>query len=138
MKIRKSILMDILIYGGSIFILLAIVGFFMMKGTPPQNVEQLKASAVKMDGDVQVVTLKVKGGYWPQNVEAKAGVKTVLVLETQNTFDCSAAVVIPALNVNEILPTNGKREIPLNVQSAGSQIQGSCSMGMYGFTIRFI
>lgn len=129
--------MDILIYGGSIFLLLAIVGLFIMKGTPPQNVEQLKASAVRMDGDVQVITIKVKGGYWPQNIEAKAGVKTVLVLETQNTFDCSAALVIPKLSINEVLPTTGKREIPLDVQSPGSEVQGSCSMGMYGFIIKF-
>ena len=67
---------------------------------------------------------------------AKAGIPTVLRINTDGTFDCSAAVRIPALSVSEILPNSGVKEIDLGTPNVGT-LDGNCGMGMYPFEIVF-
>jgi plastocyanin domain-containing protein len=89
-----------------------------------------------VDG-VQIVEIKAKGGYSPRRSVAKAGVPTTLRMKTSGTFDCSGALVIPAINYQDNLPMSGNTDISLPAQSAGKTIQGFCSMGMYSFEIDF-
>jgi len=91
---------------------------------------------VSMVDGKQVVEIKAKGGYIPEKSIAKAGVPTVLRINTQGTFDCSASVRIPSMNISEILPNSGVKDIDLGIQKAGT-LQGSCGMGMYPFEIVF-
>lgn len=88
-----------------------------------------------VDG-VQIVEIKAKGGYQPRNSVAKAGVKTILRINTKGTFDCSSAIRIPSLNVDQILPPSGTTDIELGIQNPGI-LRGSCGMGMYPFSITF-
>jgi plastocyanin domain-containing protein len=76
-------------------------------------------------------------GYAPDVVHAKAGVPVKLRLVSQNVRSCSRAFIIPALGVQEILPATGETVIEIPAQEAGSQMQFSCSMGMYGGVIVF-
>ncbi len=93
--------------------------------------------AVRIEGGKQVITLRAKGGYRPREVVAKAGVPTVLNMVTEGTFDCSSALLIPALGYRNNLPPSGETVIDIPSQKPGAEIIGTCSMGMYGFTIRF-
>lgn len=86
----------------------------------------------------QTVEILAKGGYYPASVEAKSDMPTVLKMKTSGTFDCSAALTIPALGYREILANNGETLIDIPAQAPGSVIDGICSMGMYSFQIRFI
>ncbi len=58
-------------------------------------------------------------------------------MNTKNTYDCSAALVVKAANFREVLPENGTTEIDLGTPKAGEKIPGMCSMGMYNFSIIF-
>ncbi len=58
-------------------------------------------------------------------------------MNTENTYDCSSAVVIRAANYRSSLPQTGKTEIDLGTPKAGEKIPGTCSMGMYNFSIIF-
>jgi plastocyanin domain-containing protein len=51
----------------------------------------------------QVIEILARGGYSPRKTVAKAGVPTILRVKTQNTYDCSSALVIPALNYRKFL-----------------------------------
>lgn len=84
----------------------------------------------------QIIEIKAKGGYIPRISTAQAGLPTVLRFNTNGTFDCSASVRIPQMNIFEVLPNSGKKDIDLGVAKEGS-IQGSCGMGMYPFEIKF-
>jgi plastocyanin domain-containing protein len=94
------------------------------------------AISLHPDG-TQVVTILAKGGYQPRLIKARAGVDTVIQIETRGTFDCSAALVIPTLGVREFLPPTGIRSFPVPAQEPGTTLDGSCSMGMYGFRVMF-
>lgn len=92
------------------------------------------ASNVHIVDGVQKIDLTAKGGYLPKVSTAKAGIPTVLSVDTNGTFDCSSALRIPSLKVSESLPMTGTTEIALGTLSPGV-IHGSCGMGMYPFEI---
>lgn len=76
-----------------------------------------------------VVTV-TPGDYSPANLAIKAGVPTTLVFRSENARGCVAALVIPDLDVETVLPENGDITIDLGTPEAGS-IDYSCAMGMY-------
>ncbi len=102
-----------------------------------QETSTLGATVVNYE-DKQIVELTAKGGYSPAIVQASANKGTVLRVKTNNTFDCSSALSIPSLGINKMLPPTGSTDINIGAQQAGTQIDGTCSMGMYNFSIKFI
>lgn len=84
----------------------------------------------------QIIEIQAKGGYTPRKSIAKAGIPTILRMNTSGTFDCSSSVRIPSLNIFKSLPQSGSTDIDLSAQNAGT-INGSCGMGMYPFEITF-
>ena len=105
--------------------------------TVNQNTTATTASGVSEQEGKQYIDVKAKNGFTPGVVTAKANTNTILRVSTQNTFDCSSSIVIPKLGVSKVLPTTGKTEIDLGSQKPGTEIQASCSMGMYRLTIKF-
>jgi len=95
------------------------------------------ASGVSIENGVQIVDIRAKGGYVPRKSIAKAGIPTLIRFNTSGTFDCSAIVRIPSMNINKTLPPTGKTEIDIGIQSEGV-FRGSCGMGMYPFEIEFL
>jgi len=97
--------------------------------TTPTNVSSL-------DGK-QTIEISAKGGFSPRDVTAKADTPTTLKIKTSGTFDCSSSVRIPKLGYQTNLPPSGETVVDVPPQKAGSTLTGTCSMGMYSFTIRF-
>lgn len=93
---------------------------------------------IEVRDGVQYVHISALGGYAPRVNKAQAGIPTKLVMETKNTFDCSASFKIPEIGYQKILPQNSNTEIDLGIKNAGEKITGLCSMGMYSFYIEFI
>ncbi len=131
----------------TIYLFLFIIGiiiFLFYKGvsTKPSEikVEQTEvlgeSRQVETEG-VQYLDITAKGGYSPTVVNAKAGVETILRIKTSSTFDCSSAFSIPKLGIRKNLPPSGSTEIALGIQSKGTKLLGTCSMGMYSFNMIF-
>jgi uncharacterized protein len=93
-------------------------------------------TAENPDGS-QSLAVFARGGYFPVTENGKAGVPSVLRIYTNKTYDCSRAFLIPALKVRKTLPAEGVTEILIPAQAKGSTLFGTCSMGMYSFTIVF-
>ncbi|MGH3585574.1 MAG: cupredoxin domain-containing protein, partial [Pseudonocardia sp.] len=74
------------------------------------------------------------GRYQPANLALDAGVETTVVFRAQDAFGCVAALVVPSLGVQTVLPENGDTPIDLGVLQPG-RIDYSCAMGMYTGTI---
>src|SRR3989338_5010374 len=87
---------------------------------------------------VQYITINAKGGYSPKNSISKAGIPTKLIVKTNGTYDCSAALVIRSIGFQKILSQTGEEIIDLGIHKKGESFQGLCSMGMYNFLIEFI
>jgi plastocyanin domain-containing protein len=120
----------------SSIIALALIGGAFVLTRPANLGEDASANNVSMVNGTQVIDLRAKGGYTPRRSTAKAGIPTVLKINTKGTFDCSSIVRIPSLNVYQNLPTSGITEIDLGTPKTGL-LQGSCGMGMYPFEINF-
>lgn len=104
---------------------------------PSQNTGQELSENVSVVDGTQFIDIKAKGGYSPRLTYARSGIPTILRMETSNTFDCSSSLVIPSLRYRANLDPSGVTEIQLPSQKAGSKLRGLCSMGMYGFEVRF-
>jgi plastocyanin domain-containing protein len=125
----------------SIIIMLALVigigiVFFGQSRKDPDSTGVQSAQNVEIRDGIQYVTINARGGYSPKVSEAKANVPTKLIVKTNGTYDCSAALVIRSIGYQKILPQTGEEIIDLGTPQAGT-IQGLCSMGMYNFAVNF-
>jgi len=97
--------------------------------------EQIQNTEIK--NGIQYITIDAKGGYSPKVSTAKAGIPTKLIMKTNGTYDCSAALVVKSVGYQKILPKTGEEIIDLGTPEAGIPIRGVCGMGMYSFLINF-
>lgn len=95
------------------------------------------ANNVSIVDGKQVIAITAKGGYSPRVTSAKAGIPTVIKMDTRGTFDCSSSLVIPSIGYRNNLPPSGETAIELPPQAAGTSMRGLCAMGMYNFSINF-
>ena len=117
------------------FGLIVAVGIIFMGSLKTKNTGQVIQNSEINDG-VQYITIDAKGGYSPRVSTAKAGIPTKLIVKTNNTYDCSASLIIRSVRFQKILPQTGQTEIDIGTPKAGP-FQGVCGMGMYSFVINF-
>ncbi len=101
-----------------------------------ENIGLVNIPNVSIVDGKQIIEIKAKGGYIPRVSTAKAGIPTILRLNTSGTFDCSSFVRIPSMNIAKMLPNSGIIDIDLGSPKMGV-LQGTCGMGMYPFEIDF-
>ncbi len=118
----------------SILIAGALIGGAVMLASSNDTASTNNVSVV--DGK-QIVEVTAKGSYSPKLTAAKAGIPTILRMKTMGTYDCTAALRVPSLRYEKMLPPSGTTDIELPAQEAGATVQGVCAMGMYSFAINF-
>lgn len=114
---------------------IGIVFFGQSKNNSDSNGTQ-SAQNVEIRDGIQYVTITARGGYSPKVSTAQANVPTKLIVRTNGTYDCSAALVIRSIGYQKILPQTGEEVIDLGAPQSGT-LQGLCSMGMYNFSVNF-
>lgn len=113
-----------------------IVGAILFTRGGQNSGNNVPADNVSIVDGKQIIQISAKGGYQPRQSIAKAGLPTILRMNTNGTFDCSASVRIPSLNISKFLPQSGVTDIDLGLAQSGT-LQGMCGMGMYRFEIEF-
>lgn len=98
---------------------------------------EANAEQVVIEDGIQYITILARGGYSPRVTKAKAGMPTVIRMETKNSYDCSIALVIPDIKYQSYLPQTGITEIEIPLEKTQGTLRGTCSMAMYGFQIDF-
>ncbi len=89
------------------------------------------------DGENEVRITVLNNGYTPASISARPDVPTRLIFVSDNVRSCSLALVIPELNVEQLLPSTGEFTVEVPPQPAGKVLRYSCSMGMYSGQIVF-
>ena len=112
-------------------------GFLIYSGINKNGSNEKGGENVSMVGGKQVINILARGGYSPRVTLAKADLPSVIKMQTNGTFDCSASVTIPSLNYRTMLVPTGVSEVEVPAQKAGAVLRGACGMGMYSFEIRF-
>lgn len=124
-----------IVFGIILVLAIGLVGYlFIQSGGASSTSEAPSTSNVSIVDGQQVVILSAKAGYTPRVSEVKAGIPTILRVETKGTFDCSSQIRIPSLNISQTLPATGATDIILGSLVAG-KLDGSCGMGMYPFQL---
>jgi plastocyanin domain-containing protein len=126
----------------NISIILALIiiisaGYFVFGNSSSNtNSESPVVQNIEIKNGVQYVTITAKNGYTPRISTVKADMPTKLIVKTNNTYDCSAALVVNSLKYRKMLPPNGETEIDLGTLKVGDVLRGVCAMGMYSFEVR--
>lgn len=119
-----------------------IIGIGSMLAYQPKNIsdpsDPQSIQNVEIRDGVQYVTLTARGGYSPNVSTAQANLPTKLVVKTNGTYDCSASLMIRSIGYQSILQPTGEEVIDVGVPQANTTLQGTCSMGMYTFSVNFI
>lgn len=90
-----------------------------------------------LDGDLQVQTITVRGGYSPSVVELVQGVPTRLMFDRQETGDCSSRVVFPDFKVNQTLPAFATTAVEFTPDQVGD-FDFACGMNMLHGTVKVV
>lgn len=98
---------------------------------------QFSNNGVEIRNGVQYISLRAGLGYSPNRILATASIPTKLEIETKNTYDCTAYLDIPRLNVKKFLPPTGITEIDVQGMAPGEEIEGYCGSDTYKFIIKF-
>lgn len=90
-----------------------------------------------LDGDRQMQTITVRGGYSPSVVELVQGVPTRLLFDRQETGDCSSRVVFPDFKVNQTLPAFATTAVEFTPEQVGD-FEFACGMNMLHGTVKVV
>ena len=103
--------------------------FFLATRTRPALAAAAAAAGVTGDGQVQEVTVTVRGGYEPSAVRVRQGQPLRLVFDRQETSGCSEEIVIGDFNVRKFLPPHRRTVVELKPDKPGAH-EFTCGMGM--------
>jgi len=121
-------------------ITVGLLGIFVLATGSGQQADVQGASSnvtTAADGS-QTVTVNVDSyGYSPRTLTAKAGVATTLLMSAKNAYGCEVSFTVPKMGIRTTLPSTGDTKFDLGSQPAGTKLTGTCTMGMYSFTINF-
>ncbi len=99
--------------------------YFFVAGRRPAAAATASSNA----GQVQEVTIAVRGGYSPAAVRVRRGAPLRLHFDRQETSGCSEEVVLPAFGIRKFLPAHQTTTIELRPDTSGS-FEFTCGMGM--------
>lgn len=133
MKVDKKIVTKILLGLGT-FMVLGLLSYAVFFKT---DKNEYSSSSVEINNGVQYIDIKAGLGYSPNRILASANLPTKLNIETKNTYDCTAFLNIPQLDVKKFLPPTGFTEIAIDEQNPGTEIEGFCGSDTYKFIIKF-
>lgn len=126
----KAIIASIIIAG------ILIGGTVMLTKSNQDKTTAVNGNNVTIVDGKQIVEINAKAGYQPRKSVAQAGIPTILRFDTNGTFDCSASVRVPSMNISKTLPQTGSTDIDIGSQNVAT-LQGTCGMGMYPFEVEF-
>jgi plastocyanin domain-containing protein len=126
----KTIVISIIVAG------LLIAGAVMFSRNGDNSALLPNGNNVRVVDGKQIVEISAKGGYQPRKSVARAGIPTILRFDTNGTFDCSASVRVPSMDISKTLPQTGFTDIDIGSQKVAT-LQGTCGMGMYPFEVEF-
>ncbi|MFD8376316.1 heavy metal translocating P-type ATPase [Streptomyces sp. NPDC059688] len=93
-----------------------------------------RAGAARLEGGVQRVEVKVRGGYSPDLIKVRQGTPVELVFDRQEAGECTSRVVFPDLKVGAGLPAHTRTTVRLNPERPGSY-GFACGMNMIHGTL---
>ncbi len=93
-----------------------------------------QAARARLEGETQVVDVRVKGGYSPNLIRVRAGKPVQLRFDRQENSDCTARVVFPDFRLSKSLPPFRTTTVGLQPSEPG-EYGFACGMNMLHGTL---
>jgi len=94
------------------------------------NENKYGSVAKVVNGVQEVEIIATNNGYQTDTKTLKRGVPVRLKVVSKNVFSCARSFIIPSMNINKLLPSNGTEIIEFTPNEDGN-LTFSCGMGMY-------
>jgi Cu+-exporting ATPase len=93
-----------------------------------------RAGAARVKGNVQEIVITVKGGYSPDTIRVRKGMRLRLIFDRKEAGECSSRVVFPDFNVSKTLTPFAKTTLEFTPDKAG-RFGFACGMNMLHGTL---
>jgi plastocyanin domain-containing protein len=70
-------------------------------------------------------------GYYPNNLDIKAGEEITLTVKNENAYSCAQSFTIPKFGIETVVEPGTEEVIKFTAPSDLGKIAFTCSMGMY-------
>ena len=111
---------DIAVLIGAVVLLIALGWFFFA----PR-----RATQALSEGNEQSVVVIVKGGYFPDTIQATVGVPLRITFDRQESGSCTEKVIIPAFRIAADLPAHRRTTVVFTPDAPGT-FEFACGMNM--------
>jgi sulfite exporter TauE/SafE len=116
---------------GIIFLALySIVGAISLSGATWLP-DKKNVSSVSQTSQREITIMITNNGYYPNNLDIKAGEEITLTIKNENAYSCAQAFTIPKFGIEEIVEPGTEKVIKFTAPEDLEKIAFTCSMGMY-------
>ncbi|WOQ16692.1 heavy metal translocating P-type ATPase [Raineyella sp. W15-4] len=88
-----------------------------------------RSRAAQLADGVQVVDVKVQGGYSPDTIQLRKGLPVRIMFDRRETGECTSHVVFPDFGINQALPAYATTAVEFTPSQAG-RYEFACGMNM--------
>jgi len=110
--------------------LYSIVGAISLSGATwlpdKKNVSNISQASQK-----EITILITNNGYYPNNLDIKAGEEITLTIKNENAYSCAQAFTIPKFGIETIVEPGTEKVIKFTAPEDLGKLAFTCSMGMY-------
>lgn len=93
--------------------------------------DKKNVSNVSQPSQKEITILITNNGYYPNNLDIKAGEEITLTIKNENAYSCAQAFTIPKFGIEEIVEPGTEKIIKFTAPEDLEKIAFTCSMGMY-------
>lgn len=111
--------------------LYSIMGVISLTGATWLPVSNNNQTIVDQASKREITILITNDGYYPNNLDIKAGEEITLTVKNENAYSCAQSFTIPKFGIETVVEPGTEEVIKFTAPSNLGKIAFTCSMGMY-------
>ena len=111
--------------------LYSIMGVISLTGATWLPVSNNNQEFVNQVSKREITILITNDGYYPNNLDIKAGEEITLTVKNENAYSCAQSFTIPKFGIETVVEPGTEEVIKFTAPSDLGKIAFTCSMGMY-------
>jgi len=93
--------------------------------------DKKNVSNISQPSQKEITILITNNGYYPNNLDIKAGEEITLTIKNENAYSCAQAFTIPKFGIEKVVAPGTEEVIKFTAPEDLGKLAFTCSMGMY-------
>lgn len=93
--------------------------------------DKKNVSSISQTSQREITILITNNGYYPNNLDIKAGEEITLTIKNENAYSCAQAFTIPKFGIEKVVAPGTEEVIKFIAPEDLGKLAFTCSMGMY-------